>query len=399
MSEPTDRDLLNALGVDLEIKKNHSLTPAQEHIISDFEEVQRFYEEFKRLPQNQEGRDIFERLYAVRLNQICENEECFSLLKTLDYQDLISTNALKDENITHQNIDDSELLSKLGIDDELKDITKLKNVRSSQERRFAEEFANREICENFSSYKSIFQEVIKDIKNGERKILKLKQRPEIKSGMIFILGGQYTYVENVGEIFMQEYGISDARLYLIFDNGTQSRMLMRSFQKALSIDESSRLITEKNLGPLFSNTKTNQDKLTGTIYILRSKSNIPFIEENRNLIHKIGFTTNTIQKRISNAKSDPTFLMADVEAVASYQLYNIKSSKFENLIQKIFRNSKLDITINDRFGNRVKPDEWFLVPLNVIEDAIQKIIDGSITEYIFEPSEGKLIKTNNEFKK
>ena len=392
MSEPTDRDLLNELGVDLEIKKHHSLTPAQEHIISDFEEVQRFYEEFKRLPQNQEGRDIFERLYAVRLNQICENEECLSLLKSLDYQDLISTNALKDDNITHQVIDDSELLSKLGIDEELKEITELKNVRSSQERRLAEEFANREICENFSSYKLIFQEVIKDINNGQREIIKLKQRPEIKSGQFFILGGQYTYVENVGEIFMQEYGISDARLYLIFDNGTESRMLMRSFQKALAIDESSRVITEKNLGPLFANTKTNQDVLTGTIYVLRSKSNIPFIEENRNLIHKIGFTTNTIQKRIANAKLDPTFLMADVETVASYQLYNIKGSKFESLIQKIFSNAKLKIKINDRFGNAVSPEEWFLVPLDVIKDAIQKIIEGTITKYIYDPSLAKMVE-------
>ena len=392
MSEPTDRDLLNELGVNLEIKKHHSLTPAQERIISDFEEVQTFYEEFKRLPQNQEGRDIFERLYAVRLNQICENEECLSLLKTLDYQDLISTNALKDGDITHQDIDDSELLSKLGIDEELKEITELKNVRSSQERRLAEEFANREICENFSSYKLLFQEVLKAINNGQREILKLKQRPEIESGKFFILGGQYTYVENVGEIFMQEYGISDARLYLIFDNGTESRMLMRSFQKALAIDESSRVITEKNLGPLFANTKTNQDESTGTIYVLRSKSNNPFIEENRNLIHKIGFTTNTIQKRIANAKLDPTFLMADVETVASYQLYNLKGSKFESLIQKIFSNAKLKIKINDRFGNAVSPEEWFLVPLDVIKDAIQKIIEGTITKYIYDPSLGKMVE-------
>ena len=392
MSEPTDRDLLNELGVDLEIKKHHSFNPSQERIISDFEEVQTFYEEFKRLPQNQEGRDIFERLYAVRLNQICENDECLSLLKTLDYQDLISTNALKDGDITHQDIDDSELLSKLGIDEELKEITELKNVRSSQERRLAEEFANREICENFSSYKLIFQEVIKDINNGQREIIKLKQRPEIKSGQFFILGGQYTYVENVGEIFMQEYGISDARLYLIFDNGTESRMLMRSFQKALAIDESSRVITEKNLGPLFANTKTNQDESTGTIYVLRSKSNNPFIEENRILIHKIGFTTNTIQKRIANAKLDPTFLMADVETVASYQLYNLKGSKFESLIQKIFSNAKLKIKINDRFGNAVSPEEWFLVPLDVIKDAIQKIIEGTITKYIYDPSLAKMVE-------
>ena len=277
MSETTDRDLLNQLGVDLEVKKQHSLTPIQENIISDFEEIQRFYDAFNRIPLNQEGRDVFERLYAVRLNQICENEECLSLLKILDYQNLISTNSSKDKDDFHQDIDDSELLSKLGMDQELNKITELKNVRSSQDRRLAEEIANREICQNFNSYKAIFQEILIEIKKGERQIIKLNKRPDIKLGMFFILGGQYAYVADVGEKFMQDYGISDARLYLIFDNGTESRMLMRSFQRALAIDESSRLVTEKNLGPLFSNSKSYQDKLSGTIYVLRSKSNIPFI--------------------------------------------------------------------------------------------------------------------------
>ena len=171
---------------------------------------------------------------------------------------------------------------------------------------------------------------------------------------------------------------------------------MRSFQRALAIDESSRLVTEKNLGPLFSNSKSYQDKLSGTIYVLRSKSNIPFIAENRDLIHKIGFTTNTIQKRIANAKLDPTFLMADVEIVASFKLYNIKSSKFENLIQKIFFSSKLKIDIKDRFGNIVSPEEWFLVPLDVIKDAIQKIIEGSIVRYIYDPAVVKMVEIKDD---
>ena len=392
MGEQTDRELLTELGVDLDNKGKNSLTAIQEKIISDFEEVQRFFEEFQRMPENREDRDIFERLYAVRINQICKNEECISLLKRLDYQNLISSNFQKDEDIFDQDINDSELLAKLGINEESIKITELKNVRSSQERRLAEEIANREICKDFDSYKKIFQKVKNQIKDGAREIIKLNRRPEIKQGMFFILGGQYTFVANVGKLFMQDYGISDARLYLIFDNGTESKMLMRSFQRALAIDESSRIINEPNLGPLFTNFKSENDELTGTIYILRSKSNIPYISENRDLIHKIGFTTNTIQKRIANAKLDPTFLMADVEIVDSYKLYNIKSSKFENLVQKIFFNSKLKIDIKDRFGNIVSPEEWFLVPLHVIKEVVQKIIDGTITKYIYDPLKGKLIK-------
>ena len=84
--------------------------------------------------------------------------------------------------------------------------------------------------------------------------------------------------------------------------------------------------------------------------------------------------------------------MADVEIVDSYKLFNIKSSKFENLVQKIFSNVKLDIEIIDRFGKPIKPEEWFLVPLEVIKEAIQKIIDGSITKYFYDPSKAKLVE-------
>ena len=104
----------------------------------------------------------------------------------------------------------------------------------------------------------------------------------------------------------------------------------------------------------------------------------------------------TVEKRIANAKSDPTFLMADVEVVDSYKLFNIKSSKFENLVQQIFSNVKLDIDIIDRFGNPFKPEEWFLVPLEVIKETIDKIIEGSITQYFYDPSKAKLKKRNIE---
>ena len=391
MIEKSDKELLDALGIEVQKKISNSKNSREEYVISGFEEIQVFFEKFKRIPENNAEKDIFERILAVRLNQIKINEEILNILKPLDNQGLINKVSLKD-NFIDENLDDEHLLKELEINSEENNIFNLKFVRSSQDRKIAELFANREKCENFEDFKHCFDSLQTDLKKGLRKTSLIKQRPQIKKGMFFILNGLKTFVADVGDEFMQDYGISDARLYLVFDNGTESRMLLRSFQKALSLDEGARIIFNNDFGPLFSSHKEKDDQLTGTIYVLRSKSNNPFIEENRNLIHKIGFTTNTIQKRIVNAKLDPTFLMADVETVASYKLYNLKGSKFESLIQKIFSNAKLKIKINDRFGNAVSPEEWFLVPLDVIKDAIQKIIEGTITKYIYDPSLAKMVE-------
>ncbi len=391
MIEKSDKELLDALGIEVQKKISNSKNSREEYVISGFEEIQVFFEKFKRIPENNAEKDIFERILAVRLNQIKINEEILNILKPLDNQGLINKVSLKD-NFIDENLDDEHLLKELEINSEENNIFNLKFVRSSKDRKIAELFANREKCENFEDFKHCFDSLQTDLKKGLRKTSLIKQRPQIKKGMFFILNGLKTFVADVGDEFMQDYGISDARLYLVFDNGTESRMLLRSFQKALSLDEGARIIFNNDFGPLFSSHKEKDDQLTGTIYVLRSKSNNPFIEENRNLIHKIGFTTNTIQKRIVNAKLDPTFLMADVETVASYKLYNLKGSKFESLIQKIFSNAKLKIKINDRFGNAVSPEEWFLVPLEVIKDAIQKIIEGTITKYIYDPSLAKMVE-------
>ena len=390
MTEKTDKELLDTLGVDVQKKKSSPLSTTQERIVSGFEEIQNFYKSFKRLPENLEDRDIFERLYAIRLKRIIQQREYHDLLEEFDSYKLLSSHNFVNSIEKNEEIDDEQLLSELGLTSEENDLINLRHVRSFEDRKLAEEIAKRETCKDFETFKPYFEKVQSELKTGIRKSIPLKERPEIKKDMFFILNGQKTYVADVGSKFMQEYGISDARLYLVFDNGTESRMLMRSLQRALAMDERSRIITNPNLGPLFSNTFSSKDKLTGTIYILRSKSKIPYIVENQNLIHKIGYTTNTIEKRISKAKTDPTFLMADVEIVDSYKLYNINSSKFENLVQKIFLRSKLDIEIKDRFGKPFKPEEWFLVPLDAIKDAIEKIIDGSITKFIYDPTVGKL---------
>ena len=100
----------------------------------------------------------------------------------------------------------------------------------------------------------------------------------------------------------------------------------------------------------------------------------------------------TSRQRIANAKLDPTFLMADVEVVATYELYNINRTKLENLIHRIFDPAQLDIEIKDRFGNPVIPREWFLVPLFVVNEVVERIKDGTITEYVYDPTTAHLVE-------
>jgi hypothetical protein len=155
-------------------------------------------------------------------------------------------------------------------------------------------------------------------------------------------------------------------------------------------DETSRFVTTPGLGPLFSDELESDDLESGTIYVLRSNSKNPLILQNREVFHKIGVTGNDINKRIVNAKNDPTFLMAEVEVVATYKLANIKRHKLENLIQSFFKNAKLDIDIKDRFGKPVNPKEWFLVPIFIIDEVVEKIKDGTIEDYYYDVKSASL---------
>ena len=83
------------------------------------------------------------------------------------------------------------------------------------------------------------------------------------------------------------------------------------------------------------------------------------------MLHKIGVTESKVEARIENATLDPALLMADVEVIATYDLYNVNRIKLENIIHRIFDPAQLDIEIKDRFGNSVRPREWLLVPFSL----------------------------------
>ena len=397
MADFTDDDdaLLAQLGVEVEAKRVGSRTPQQERIIAGFEDIQRFVEEHGHAPRHGEGRDIFERIYAVRLDRIAQLPECRDLIGPLDHQGLLSGHAIASEDEADE-LDDDALLAALGVDDELSEITDLRHVRPSAEKRAAEEIANRERCTDFAKFKPLFEQVQKDLDQGVRSARPFELKAEIVAGRFFIVGGQKAYVAEMGEIEITAQGRTDARLRVIFDNGTESNMLMRSLQRALNKDDAGRRITEPVAGPLFSDQPQEGDEASGTIYVLRSKSDHPMVAANRELVHKIGVTNTGVKQRIAGARLQPTFLLADVEVVATYELFNINRSKLENLIHRIFDPARFDVEILDRFGRPVVPREWFMVPLFVIDEAVERIRDRTIVNFIYDPKTAKLVERSGQ---
>jgi hypothetical protein len=388
----SDDELLAELGVSAEPPKTGGRTPREERIIAGFEDIQRFFETHGRVPQHGEELDIFERLYAVRLDRLRAIPEALTLLAGRDTYGLLAVPEGQQQPKLEE-LNDEALLAELGVGggNSESDITVLKHVRPRDERQAAEEIANRSACRDFERFKPLLDQAESDLKAGQRESRRFGKDTSIEEDDFFILGGQLVYVAEVGETIKAPNGESDARLRVIYSNGTESNLLRRSLQRALYKDEAGRRLTEPNAGPLFAEKFEDSDIASGTIYVLRSKSNLPYVVEHRELIHKIGVTGGLVEARIAHAAHDATYLLADVEVVATYKLADLNPAKLEQIIHRVFGYAQIDLTITDRFGQPVRPREWFLVPLHVIDQAVQHIRDGSITSMIYDPRTARLV--------
>lgn len=389
---------LDALRAELEEfaeeRPEASRSAVEERVLAGFEEVRRWVASNGRLPQNAEGLDIFERLYAVRLDRLRAQPSLRALLEPLDAEGILAGSGGFSGDPAELTPDD--LAAELaGLEDTASDLLELRHVRSRAEIRAAEEIGSRQPCVEFEIYRPLFKVVQDQLKTGVRKIVPFAaQNNHVRTGDFFILGGQMVYIAHMGEIAPTPEG-PNARLRAIFANGTESNMLMRSLQNALYKDEAGRRVTEVDAGPLFAAVAEEGELTSGTVYVLRSKSELPAIASRREFIHKIGVTGGDVQRRIANAKLDATFLLGDVEVVTTYQLYHVDRTKLENLLHRFFAPGRLDITINDRFGNPVSPREWFQVPLFIIDEAIERIRDGSITDYRYDPNLAELVRIDS----
>lgn len=398
MADMTDDDILAELGVDLTPKKVRARTPREERIIAGFEDIVRFREEHGRVPQHGGGRDIFERLYAVRLDRLRAQADCRELLADMDKHGLL--NSATDAEALDE-LDDSALLAELGIEAEATtNITQLRNVRSNADRTAAENVASAKRCEDFATFKPRFDQVQADLEAGTRTTRPFVRdlgmsKADIKEGEFFIVGGQIAYVAAMGDPIEAPNGETDARLRVVYSNGTESDLLLRSLQRALYKDEGGRRITEPTAGPLFDNAEPAEaepDQLaTGTLYVLRSRSTHPTIAAHRDLVHKIGITGGSVEARIAGAADDATYLLAGVDVVATYKLYDVNRPRLEALIHRVLDAVRFDAEILDRFGKPVRPREWFLVPLPIVDQIVERIGNGTLTGMAYDPKIAALV--------
>lgn len=269
------------------------------------------------------------------------------------------------------------------------DIFTLKHVPKIDKDREKTDFvAQRKICEDFEKYEGMFAQCQKDLKDGKRKLVKFNER-FFEKGAFFILKGVMVYLEDIHKPRKDKHHKLDARTTIIFENGTYSNMLLRSLGKGLY--EDGYYVSDhedKVLDRL--NQITPDDKQNGYIYVLKSLSNDDAILTKKNLF-KIGFSTTAVETRIKNAAKDPTYLMAEVKTVAAYEVYNVNPHKLEQLIHKFFGNSCLDLDIIDEKGNIYRPREWFIAPLEVIEEAIDLIVSGEIINYRYDANDERII--------
>lgn len=397
MADIDEDELLADLGLEVVPLKTGSRTPREERIIAGFEDILRFHQTHSRAPLHGEGRDIFERLYAVRLDQLRKLPEAQALLAGLDGPGLLSGAVIASD---VNDLDEDALLAELGIESAAAgqgNITVLRHVRPYVEIKAAEEIANRSPCTDFDRFKHLFEEAGAGLKSGAWLTKPFTKNASIDLGDYFILGGQIAYVAEVNVGTKTKDGRENPRLRVIFDNRTESDLLLRSLSRSLYPDGNTpvgKRLIRKDDGPLFGCVAEPDDIESGTIYVLRSFSSHPFVSEHRELIHKIGITGGKVEARIAGADKDATYLLANVEVVATYKLHNLNRVRLESIFHRLFGAAQLDLTIEDRFGNPVKPREWFLVPLHVINEAVERIQDGSITDVVYDLQAARLSAIN-----
>ena len=363
------------LGI-LEIKAKNPVITADDRLIARFEEINNFYEKNDCEPQK--TTDMDERGLFSQLKGLRGNPQKIQALKKYDRFNLLEEDKMANIN-SLDDILNSDTFGVLSTKKDEVDIHTLINVPKIDKNRADADFvARRKKLKNFDKYEEMFIECQKDLKEGKRKLVKFNER-FLKKGAFFVLKGILVYLEDIKSPKKDKNYKLDGRTTTIFENGTYSNMLLRSLGKGLY--EDGYFVSEHEDRVMDDlNQITSEDKQNGFIYILKSLSNKDVIATKKNL-YKIGFSTTAVETRIKNAKQDPTYLMADVQTVSVYKVYNINPHKLEQLIHQFFGNSCLDIDIIDGNGKIHRPREWFIAPLNVIEGAIELFNSGEIVNY------------------
>ena len=361
--------------------KTSNVKTADERLSASFEEINDFISKNEREPAPNPSNITEYQLYS-RLKNLREDENKMLALEPQDTYGL-----LKVEKKEINSIDDIFNDDLLGIfdDGEAQSLFEFKHTPREIARAEADFVARRKPCKNFKDYEELFKSVQADLSSGKRKLVKFHES-QLNQGNFFVHNGVVLFLEKVIDLEADKFGKPDGRTKIIFENGTESSMKLRSLGKNLflngkGITQSSDNEVEEFIENFSS--ITDEDKEAGYIYVLSSKSTDPKITDIKNLF-KIGYSTTPVESRIKNAEKEPTYLMAPVHIEAEYKTFNMNTQKFEQLLHNFFGASCLNIDIWDEKLRRKMPQEWFVVPLHIIDQAIEMIITEEIIHYRYD---------------
>lgn len=367
---------LDSFGL-LESKPSIAPMTRDEKLLQSFQEINSFIEKYGREPQD--SSDVNELALFLRLQGIRKNPQKITQLKEFDKHSLLELPA--DAVVNALESDSYGLL-----DDDEVDITTLRNVPDS-EKEASDFIAKQKACPNFEKYEPLFKQCQVELAIGKRRIEKYNDRQCVE-GQFFELGGVLVYIDKIYHLERDKSGKMDGRTRLIFENGKMSNMLFRSFAKQMYIK--GKHISDDKLkfdigAPLL--TPNENDKPTGYIYVLSSKSRDNNVRAIKNLF-KIGYSEASVEERIKNAERETTYLMAPVKIVATYSTYNMNTQKFEDLLHRFFDDCRVGIDVFDLSGTRHTVREWFQIPFDDIDTAIDLLIRGDIVHYKYERGKG-----------
>lgn len=358
--------------------KEHRLT-TEDRLDRAFLEIAEFYRTHGRRPSSQ-TRNIAERRLGARLDGFLADRVRADAVADLDDFGLLTPES------PPKNID--ELLARddldlLGGDDDIFDLTPLPSRIITDK---DVEVAKRKQARDFSQFENLFKVKHAELAAGDAVLRNFSGISTIRQGSFFVLGGVMLFVSEVGE---RDYKVSGGsyrpreRLRVIFENGTESSMYRTSLAIRLA-EQNGRAVVPANHA-LSLDELGDADIETGHIYVLRSLSSDPQIAGLEDL-HKIGFSRTPVSQRIKNAIHEPTYLMAPVEVVADYRVYNMRPSALERLIHRVFADVRLNLSQVGPNGEIYNPSEWFIVPIDAIDQAIEMTVNGDITDFTYDPA-------------
>lgn len=380
----------------LNVKPKASAQTGDERVRGKFEQVLEFFREKGRAPEPNQF-DIAEFQLYAQLKGIRENEELRMAMEPLDEYGLLGELKAAPESIDDIFADD-QFGGLLGGADE-PNLFEFKHTPKELERAEADFVAQRKPMKDFADYAAQFKSVQRDLREERRKIIPFKQQ-DLQPGNFFIHNGILLFLESVDywdELkamsptarIRSDNDNRKSRTHVIFENGTHSNLLLSSLYKGLMLNGKTITRTESQAHEEFNQNfggVTEADDATGMIYILQSLSEDPQIQSIENL-YKIGYTAGSLDFRLHKAEESPTYLMAGVQVIQVFECYNMNPQKLEHLLHRFFGSARLMIDVFDAAGVRHSPREWFIAPLSVIEEAVNRIVDGSIIHFRFDGSQ------------